>query len=176
MIDPSPPSTQTDSAAHLISLVTNQDQVVHNWVQLLVGVQAGLAVAVGFLLKPGDGTVEIPWFAVVAVPVLGIIAAIALVTIIVHEQKWQVWFAQRFTKLPGLPQVFPDYPAHAANVSDIPLTFIGKVVVAFGTVVSALWLVLLIALLSQPPRSAPPCAAAKTMPAVQSIQPPRTSP
>jgi hypothetical protein len=171
-------TTETDCGSHLVSLVTNQDQVVHNWVQLLVTIQAGLAVAVGFILKPTENALAttaavIPWFAVVAIPILGIFSALALAAIIVHEQKWQVWFAQQFGKLPGLPRVFPPCDDPAGTVSAIPLTFIARVITAFAVGMCVLWIGLLF-VLAQPPQKNPTSATTVT-PTVKATPAPSTN-
>ena len=101
----------SELAKYLVDLIVNQDHVALKWLQFLITIEAGLVVALGFLLKPGSGASPVQSFlrvAVYVIPLIGIAIALALTWIVVRERKWQAWYVARFNGLTGYNgKVFP---------------------------------------------------------------------
>jgi len=49
----------TDCGAHLITLISNQDQVSQSWLKFLITMESSLAVGLGFIIKPGGASVKV---------------------------------------------------------------------------------------------------------------------
>src|SRR5712664_2745878 len=124
----------TDSGAHLIALVINQDQVIQGWVKFLITIESALAVGLGFILKIGMERAEFkqftPW-AIVLIPAFGILASIVLCIIIVRERKWTAWYVQQFNEPSGQRQVFPGKKGepNKNEVANLELSFVSWAII-----------------------------------------------
>ena len=135
-------SATNEAARHLVSLITNQDQVTKTWVQFLITVEAGLVVAFAFLMK-SEGNGPFPdWFIQTGsslIPAAGILFAIVLTLIIIRERQWQSWYVQRFTSLPNL-SLSEIFPVEGQLVRAQPIGYISWVIIIVAALCAAGWL------------------------------------
>jgi len=134
-------------SSHLVSLITNQDHVTQGWIKFLITIEAGLAVALAFILKPGNDSTFPDWFTrsvSIIIPALGILAAFILTDIIIRERKWQTWYVQKYKALPNdFPEVFPGEKGQDVSVDKQPWGYISKRIFWFTVIIILGWLVIL---------------------------------
>jgi hypothetical protein len=151
-----PKSSDTDFGAHLIALITNQDQVSQGWLKFLITLESGLAVGFGFILKLKPAEIPSPksfLFALAEfmIPLFGIAVSVAGSLIVVRERKWQVWYLKQFkavyqhTANPARPQVFPEAKDLIGRQE---MGYVSKVVVGSAVAVGLAWFAVLVLLLS----------------------------
>jgi len=139
--------TPLDLARYLVDLNMNQDQVAQKWLEFLITIEAGLAVASAFLLRPGEGNTarSLPPGALVLVAAFGIIVAIALTWIVVRERKWQGLYAGLFNEIPGCHgKVFPVERGNIGPVGNQPLDRISQIIIGLGAFIVASWIVVIV--------------------------------
>lgn len=127
----------------LMETSRKQDDLVHSWTKFYLTIQAGLAVALSFLVRldPAHG------FVVNAgsmfVPLLGIATSHYLTNIILREQMWQGRYIAQIRRLPQLPETYRE-----PWVSDEPdpekRSYIGKQFGALRRAVIAGWMAWLV--------------------------------
>lgn len=102
-----------DKTTHLISLITNQDSLAHNWIKTLLTIESALAVAFIFLLKDFEPSATFlpEWYVRILaglIPLLGAFSAIIIGVFVSRELKWQSWFIDSYNRLCNWDQaVFP---------------------------------------------------------------------
>lgn len=126
---------------YLVDLVMNQDQVSQRWVQFLITIEAGLAVALGFLW--GKEKPNLPGVVLYLIPPIGIFVAGALTWIVVRERKWQAWYVARFNMLPWGDKVFPYDKGNKGPVRSQPMGRIGQIVFGLGILIAVAWIAVL---------------------------------
>jgi hypothetical protein len=124
----------------LVTLIIAQDNLVHTWVKLLVTVQAGLLLILGFILRPSGTDValdsKLRTVAVFSVPLFGGLFAIAIGYIIARERKWASWYVERLKNEKLSPTIMP----HEKNaISNQPLGRTGQVLTATIVVLVGIW-------------------------------------
>ena len=138
----------------LVDLIKNQDHVAHKWLEFLITIEAGLAVALGFLLRPVDGmnpqqqVVQqqvLPHAALYLIPAIGIVVALALTWIVVRERKWQNWYVARFNALSCFEdRVFPKGKGDPNQpVDSQPVGRISQIVIVLTVLISLAWVAVL---------------------------------
>jgi hypothetical protein len=138
-----------DAPRYLIDLNMNQDQVAHKWLEFLITIEAGLAVAFAFLLRPGEGggTKSLLHSALYLIGAIGVFVAVALTWIVVRERKWQSWYVARFNALSGCRDlIFPMERGNADRVGNQPLGRISQIVIALGVCIVAAWVIVLLSI------------------------------
>jgi hypothetical protein len=141
-------STEHETPKFLIDLIINQDQVTQKWVEFLIVIQAGLVVMLGFLVRPTDtptvaGQKLPPHAALYAIPVLGILVALAIGWIVIRERKWTSWYISRFNDLPGFSgEVFPDKRNNSSknSVKAHGIGGTGRIVTGLAILISLGWI------------------------------------
>ena len=118
----------------------------------MIAIEAGLAVALGFMLRTSSNSgsgqqVAVQQFTLQAplylLPVLGIIVAVAISTIVIRERKWQSYYVGQVTALKTLNgRLFPvDKDDGGKPVSDQGWSYISKVVAGLSVAICASWLI-----------------------------------
>ena len=144
--------TEIDIAKLLVDLVKNQDQVAQKWLEFLIAIEAGLAVALGFSIRPiplasGVNPTELQQLfsniQLSVLPLFGILFAAALTRIVVRERQWQSFYVARVTALPTLKdKIFPSEKGNPSlSVSKQNWGKISHIVVALGICISVAWIV-----------------------------------
>ena len=90
----------------LFQMVRRQDDLIHSWTKFYLSIQAGLAVALSFLIRLGSSQAQLVIAGNLAIPFLGIATTIVLTKIIVREHFWQGRYIVQITKLPAMPETF----------------------------------------------------------------------
>ena len=90
----------------LMEHIRYQDQLIQNWTKYYLSVQAGLAVALGFLLNLNLSEATLVNAGFIFIPFLGIATAYTLTNIINREQMWQGRYIFQVRQLPGLPDSY----------------------------------------------------------------------
>jgi hypothetical protein len=101
--------------------IRKQDDLIHSWTKYYLSIQAGLAIALafilgftaeknGFLMKVGS----------LFLPLLGIVTTVLLTRIIVREHKWQGRYICSLNKIKNLPVIYenafdPEKPGYIAK-------------------------------------------------------------
>lgn len=104
------PSERNEVAKHLIELVIQCDRSTEKLWEFLITIEAGLLVALGFLLRPIDEAgkpVYLPHAALTLVPLAGILVAFVLTGLVLLSQQWQGWYVGKFNALGFQADVFP---------------------------------------------------------------------
>jgi hypothetical protein len=105
----------------LLEFIKKQDDLIHSWTKYFLTIQAGLAIALAFLLKmtteKSDLLVKV---GSLFLPVLGIATTICLTNIIIHEHKWQGRYIKSLKNLPNIPVIYeidpdPEKPGYIAK-------------------------------------------------------------
>ena len=138
----------------LVDLIKNQDHVAHKWLEFLISIEVGLAVALGFLLRFGGGkNAVLSNVALYLIPAIGIAVALALTWIVIRERKWQAWFVTRFNVLPGFEgRVFPlDKGDPTKTVGSQPVGRISQIVFILAFLISLGWVGVLWTISANPP-------------------------
>jgi hypothetical protein len=134
-------SSVKEGSRHLIDLIIHQDQFAVRWVQFLVTVEAGLAVGLAFVVRPGEKPLPV-WYtqwAQFVIPVFGILVAWGLTAIVIRERKWTSYYVQRYRDLRGLPDIFDKEEGASGSVKDQKIGFVGKAIVVFAIIVTIAW-------------------------------------
>jgi hypothetical protein len=92
--------------SELMGHIRKQDELVHSWTKYYLTIQAGLAIALAFLVRLGPTEGVLINAGSLFIPFLGIITAICLTNIIIREQMWQGRYIAQLTQLPLLPEVY----------------------------------------------------------------------
>lgn len=90
----------------LCEMVRKQDALIQSWTKFYLYIQAGLAVALSFLLQLGPSQNLLAIAGSAIIPVLGIATVFFLTRIIIREYKWQGRYVGQITKLPMVPEVY----------------------------------------------------------------------
>ncbi len=139
----------TETPKWLVDLIINQDQVGQKWIEFLITIEAGLVVALGFLMRPTEGTnaqsgtvIKGPPHATLyLIPAIGILVAISLTWIVVRERKWQTWYVARFNLQPGCANnVFPVDKGKDGPVASQPLGRISEIIIGLGIIIFLMWI------------------------------------
>lgn len=85
--------------------VRKQDDLIHSWTQFYMYIQAGLGVALAFLLKLSPSQSILANGGNLIIPVLGMTTAFFLTRIIMREHFWQGRYMWRIRQLPGMPEI-----------------------------------------------------------------------
>jgi hypothetical protein len=97
-------------------MVREQDTLIQNWTKFYLSIQAGLAVALYYLMsRDSSSALELRIVGNLAIPLLGVVTTIAVTNIIVREHFWQGRYVAQIRKLPQMPEVYkrewvPDEP------------------------------------------------------------------
>jgi len=127
-------------AEYLVNLIVNQDHVALKWLQFLITIEAGLVVALSFLLRPESH--QILRFAIYAIPMIGIFVAVALTLIVIRERQWQSFFVNRFNALRGCEgKVFPPGKGTDGTVSGQPWGHISMITLGLAVIIILIWIV-----------------------------------
>lgn len=90
----------------LMEHVRKQDDLIHSWTKYHLSIQAGLAVALSFLMKLGPAEGIFGNAGGVFVPLLGIATSFCITNIILREQMWQGRYIAQIRKLPQMPETY----------------------------------------------------------------------
>lgn len=158
---PEQPDAQTrrELGRYLMDKIIHEDDLTQRWIGFLITVEAGLAVALGFLLRPGQGTgtptvqVLFPllWRGLpILIPLIGIWVARALCRLAVENQQWQGFYVAKFNALPGFEEwVFPsDRGVLGRRPHEQPLGSFGRTIRGLERLITWAWTALLLAALS----------------------------
>lgn len=133
----------------LVSLVINQDNVTQGWVKFIITIETALIVAFYYLvdLFSKRSVYHLGWieYALLSIlPLLGLVTAIALTSIIVRERKWQAWYARRASKLPTV--VFKKIRDKDAKriLRSIPKGYISCWIIGLAWAIGIFWVIVCI--------------------------------
>lgn len=138
-------SPVADQAAHLITLFTQQDTLIHNWIKTLLTIKSALAVAFIFLLKDFNvSATSLPrWFGNVldlGIPFFGIAFSLIIGNFLVRELKWQRWFSDSYNQLHGWDQaVFPSREKRRVEPNDQRLGFLSFKLLVLSWALAVVW-------------------------------------
>lgn len=127
----------------LVKLLINQDRVAESWIKLLVAVQAGLIVILGFAIRPassGESSPD-PLFrsaVSVIVPLFGVVFAVFVGRIVAWERKWARWFSRRITD-PAMSHE-PIYPTKPGVIKREPTGPVTRIFWSLIIAISAGWI------------------------------------
>ncbi|MBA7567672.1 hypothetical protein ES708_09387 [subsurface metagenome] len=97
--------------SQLLEQIRKQDDLIHSWTKYYLSIQAGLAVALAFVLKLNGNENDILMkVGLLFFPILGIATAWCLTNIIVREHKWQGSYIKAIRKLNKTPIVYESEP------------------------------------------------------------------
>ena len=100
----------------LMGHIRKQDELVHSWTKYHLSIQAGLAIAVAFLVKLGPTEGVLINVGSLFIPLLGITTAICLTNVIIREQMWQGRYIAQIVKLPLMPEIYkPEWGPYEPN-------------------------------------------------------------
>jgi len=105
----------------LLEQIRKQDDLIHSWTKYYLSIQAGLAVALAFLIKVKGGESGLLMkVGFLFLPILGIATTWCLTNIIVREHKWQGRYIIALRKLNKAPSVYdidpdPEKPGYIAR-------------------------------------------------------------
>jgi hypothetical protein len=137
----------------LVDLIINEDQVAQKWVEFLITIQAGLAVALAFLVRssetlPGGQLVQsskVPHAAIYLIAGVGFLVSIGITWMVVRERKWTAWYVHRFNQLPGCHgNVFPADQPVPKSVGSVPLGRFSQIAVGLGSIICLAWVAIML--------------------------------
>lgn len=105
----------------ILEQIRKQDDLIHSWTKYFLSIQAGLAVALAFILRLTTETSDcLIKVGSLFLPILGISTTVLLTRIIVREHKWQGRYIRSLNKLKNLPVIYendpdPEQPGYIAR-------------------------------------------------------------
>lgn len=134
----------------LVSLVINQDNVTQGWVKFIITIETALIVVFYYLIvfSMKSDVPNIRWLlnlSLLALPLIGIVTAVALTLIIVRERKWQAWYSKRAGELPAV--IFPIMPEPDKAkqiIREMSVGYISRIVVGLTSVIVLFWIIILL--------------------------------
>ncbi len=105
----------------ILEHIRKQDDLIHSWTKYYLSIQAGLAIALAFILRLTTETSDcLIKVGSLILPFLGIATAFYITRIIVREHKWQGRYICSLNKLRNLPVIYetdpdPEKPGYIAR-------------------------------------------------------------
>lgn len=97
--------------SQIMEHIRKQDDLVHSWTKFYLSIQAGMAIALAFLLNMTSNEPKIiVKIGLLFIPLLGITSTICLTNIIVREHKWQGRYIQMLKNIPNIPIIYDISP------------------------------------------------------------------
>lgn len=129
----------------LMDRVAQQDVLILGWTKYYITIQAGLAIALAFLIRLEPKVDSLLIIAgSILIPILGILSVIFMTRIIRREQFWQHRYIAQIGRLPELPKTY-----RRKWISDNPDSenpgHIGKQFIYFRIAVVVIWALWIIA-------------------------------
>jgi hypothetical protein len=136
-------ASETD---HLIKLLIYTDGIVHSWIKLLLTVEAGMVLVLGFVLRPSESGTELDVGLRLAisfgVPLFGMVFAVGICLLIIRERRWVNWYVQKL-KNPNLsPTIMPPTGA----ISEQGLGYSTWVIIGLVSIMVCGWIFIFIVL------------------------------
>jgi hypothetical protein len=134
------PSTAVAEAEHLVRLLMAQETRVHAWFKYLIGVEGAMVLILALILRPVElGQPLDPGLRLVAsfgIPLFGVLFAVAMARIIVIEQRWAGWYAQRLKN----PKLSPTVMPGAADLARQGAGSVGRLAIALAVLLVLGWI------------------------------------
>jgi len=105
----------------ILELIRKQDDLIHSWTKYYLSIQAGMAIALAFILRlTTERSSLLIRVGSLLIPILGISTTVLLTRIIVREHKWQGRFIRSLNKIKDLPVIYendpdPEQPGYIAK-------------------------------------------------------------
>jgi len=95
----------------ILELIIKQDDLIHSWTKYYLSIQAGMAIALAFILRlTTERSILLIRVGSLFIPILGISTTVLLTRIIVREHKWQGRYIRSLNKLKDLPVIYENDP------------------------------------------------------------------
>ena len=105
----------------ILEQIRKQDDLIHSWTKYYLSIQAGMAIALAFILRlTTERSSLLIRVGSLLIPILGISTTVLLTRIIVREHKWQGRFIRSLNKIKDLPVIYendpdPEQPGYIAK-------------------------------------------------------------
>ena len=138
------PVQNTNTAfTEILTLIRNQDNLIHSWTKYLLSIQAGLGIALAYLLKLGNEKDILVLAGSLLIPILSIATLCYLINIIVREHHWQGKAIKAFRELKDFPMIYDKDP----NPNPKKHGYIARQFIALRIILIIVWLSILICIL-----------------------------
>lgn len=95
----------------ILEQIRKQDDLIHSWTKYYLSIQAGMAIALAFILRlTTERSILLIRVGSLFIPILGISTTVLLTRIIVREHKWQGRYIRSLNKLKDLPVIYENDP------------------------------------------------------------------